>query len=69
MGGVVAESVNDTTQKLAPAGPVHAIGQLPRLFHFMSSTPKDHEIRLSKVNLSDGFWRLIVKPKQKWDFC
>jgi hypothetical protein len=48
MGETVAESVNDTTRKLAPQGPVHAIGQvLPRLFHFMASTPPEQEIRLS----------------------
>jgi hypothetical protein len=70
MGEVVTQSVNDTTQKLAPSGPVHEIGRvLPRLFHFMASTPEDQEIRLSKVDLSDGFWRLIVKPEQKWNFC
>ena len=70
MGEVMAESVNDTTKKLAPAGPVHEIGQvLPRLLHFMASTPKDHEIRLRKVDLSDGFWRMLVAPKEKWNFC
>ena len=35
----------------------------------MASTPKDQEIRLSKVDLSDGFWRLLVKLAQKWNFC
>jgi hypothetical protein len=70
MGEVVAESVNDTTTKLAPQGPVQSLGQvLPRLFHFMASTPEDQEIRLAKVDLSDGFWRLIVNPEQKYNFC
>jgi hypothetical protein len=70
MGETIQESVNDTTKKLAPSEPVHAIGKvLPRLFHFMASTPKDQEIRLSKVDLSDGFWRLIVEPEQKHNFC
>jgi hypothetical protein len=70
MGGVVWPSVNETTTPLAPPGPVHEIGKvLPRLFHFMAETPEDQEIRLSKVDLSDGFWRLVVKPEQKWNFC
>jgi hypothetical protein len=70
MGEVVTPSVNETTKKLAPTEPVHAIGKvLPRLFHFMASTPADQEIRLSKVDLSDGFWRLLVEPSQKWNFC
>jgi hypothetical protein len=69
MGEVVADSVNDTTTKLAPQGPVQSLGQvLPRLFHFMASTPKDQEIRLAKVDSSDGFWRLIVNPEQKCNF-
>jgi hypothetical protein len=61
---VVAESVNDTTKQLAPQGPVHEIGKvLPRLFQCMTETPPDQEIRLSKVDLSDGFWRLIIEPE------
>ena len=70
MGEVIQESINVTTQKLAPTEPVKEIGNvLPRLFHFMASTPEDQEIRLSKVDLSDGFWRLLVEPAQKWNFC
>jgi hypothetical protein len=69
MGELVQDSINATTRKLAPTEPVHEIGMvLPRLFHFMASTPEDQEIRLSKVDLSDGFWRLLVEPSQKWNF-
>ena len=69
-GEVMAESVNDTTAKLAPQGPARKIAQvLPRLFHDTATMPKDHEIRLSTVNLSDGFWRLIVEPSQICNFC
>jgi hypothetical protein len=54
---VVQQSIDETASKLAPTKPVHEIGQvLPRLFHFMASMPEDQEIRLSKVDLSDGFW-------------
>jgi hypothetical protein len=58
-------------QAIGPTEPVHEIGKvvLPRPFHSMASTPKDQEIRLSKVDLSDGFWRLLVKLAQKWNFC
>jgi len=70
MGDIMQESVNDTTRRLAPTQPVNEIGKvLPRLFHFMATTPEDQEIRLSKVDLSDGFWRLLVEPTQKWNFC
>jgi hypothetical protein len=70
MDEVIHESTNDTMSKLAPTEPVHEIGKvLPCLFHFMASTPEDQEIRLSKVDLSDGFWRLLAEPTQKWNFC
>jgi hypothetical protein len=35
----------------------------------VTSTSEDQEIRLSKVDLLDGFWRLLVEPVQKWNFC
>ena len=74
MGEVIQDSVNATTQRLAPTETVKEIGNvLPRLFHFMAhfmaSTPEDQEIRLSKADLSDEFWRLLVEPEQKWNFC
>jgi hypothetical protein len=70
MGEIVQESINETTRKLAPTQPVNEIGKvLPRLFHFMALSPQDQEIGLSKVDLSDGFWRLLVEPAQKWNFC
>ena len=57
-------------QKLAPTEPVQEIGKvLPQLFHFVASTPADQEIRLSKVDLSAEFCRLLVEPAQKQNFC
>jgi hypothetical protein len=69
---IVQESVNDSTVKLAPEAAVKAIGQvLPRLFQFMAETPADEMIGFSKIDLSDGFWRMIVEdgqhPPSKWD--
>lgn len=70
MGETVQPSINESTNKLAPTKPVHEIGQvLPRLFHFVAATPEDQEMRFSRVDLSDGFWRLCVEPTQKWNFC
>jgi hypothetical protein len=70
MGAVMQKSVNDTTAPLAPNIPVKELGRvLPRLFEFMYSTPAEEEIRFSKIDLSDGFWRMIVQDHQKWNFC
>jgi hypothetical protein len=70
MGPVIAPSVNETTVKLSPQTAVKEIGHvLTRVLHFMSSTPADQQIYFSKVDLSDGFWRMIVQPSQRWNFC
>jgi hypothetical protein len=67
---IIQEAVNDTTVPLAPRTPVREIGKvLPRVFEFMASTPEGQEILLSKVDLSDGFWRIIVEEAARWNFC
>ena len=70
MGEVIQESVNYTTQRLVPTEPVHeSVKVLPCLVHFIALTRADQEIRLSKVEISDGIWRLLVEPSQNWNFC
>jgi hypothetical protein len=70
MGEVLAESVNDLTTQNSPSAPVKEIGRvLRRLFQFIAETPEGEEVLLAKVDLSDGFWRIIVDPKQRWNFC
>jgi hypothetical protein len=67
---IVQASVNKTTIKLAPEAAVKAIGQvLPRLFQFMVVTPEEEVISFSKIDLSVGFWRMIVEEDQQWKFC
>jgi hypothetical protein len=67
---VVAQAVHNAAKKLAPKEPVREIGQVPpQIFHFVATAPADKEIRWRKVDLSDWFWRLVVLPEQKWNFC
>jgi hypothetical protein len=69
-GAILQEAVNDTTAPLAPRQPVREIGKvLPRVFEFMAGAPAGQEILLSKVDLSDGFWRIIVEEAARWNFC
>jgi hypothetical protein len=35
----------------------------------MASTPAGQEILLSKNDLSDRFWRIIVEQTSRWNFC
>jgi hypothetical protein len=59
-------SVNETTKRLAPEAPVKEIGNVfRRLLHF----DLDEIVMLSKIDLSDGFWRMLVENDAKWNFA
>ena len=61
MGPILQPSINDTTATTAPQNPVKLIGvALYELFKFMASAPPNTDILLAKIDLSDGFWRMIV---------
>lgn len=69
-GPLMQESVNDTTERLSPPGPIHELGKvLPRIIDFMASTPLEDEIMFSKIDLSDGFWRIIVNKAECSNFA
>jgi hypothetical protein len=70
MGAKIADAVNETTMSHSPQAPVKLIGKvLVELFEFMAQAPEESDILLGKVDLSDGFWRMIVKPQHRWNFC
>jgi hypothetical protein len=67
---ILQPSVNDTTTRLAPQGPVKELGNvLPRILNFMATVPPEEHIHFSKLDLADGFWRMIVEPDERWNFC
>ena len=66
----VQSSVNDTTKLSAPDIPVKEIGKvLPRLLHIMRDTPAGLHILFSKLDISDGFWHLIVQESDSYNFA
>ena len=66
----VQASVNDTTVLTAPSIPVKEIGKvLPRLLHYMRDTPAGLHILFSKLDISDGFWRLVVREEDSYNFA
>ena len=70
LGEVVQASVNDTTTPLAPAWPVNELGKvLPRVMDFMRTVPENETINFAKIDLSDGFWRMIVPEADCWNFA
>ncbi len=63
-------SVNDTTVLQAPSVPVKQIGKvLPRVLQYMRDTLDGLHILFSKLDLSDGFWRLIVHGTDCYNFA
>jgi len=67
----VQSGVNDTTTLSAPDISVKEIGKvLPRLLHYMWDTPAGGlHILFSKLDLSDGFWSLIVQEADSYYFA
>ncbi len=63
-------SVNDTTVLQAPSVPVKQIGKvLPRVLQYMRDTPDGLHILFSKLDLSKGFLRLIVRRTDCYNFA
>jgi hypothetical protein len=66
----LAPSVNSTTATLSPDYPIMEIGRvLPRLLGFMVAVPAEETIMFGKIDLSDGFWHMLVRDVDKWNFA
>jgi hypothetical protein len=67
---IIQASVNDTTARLAPEEPVKELGNvLPRILDFMAEVPAEEHIHFSKLDLADGYWRMVVAPEARWNFA
>ena len=67
---IIQNSVNDTTEITAPTAPVKEIGKvLHRLLYFMKMTRAGKWILFSKLDISDGFWRLVVRKEDSFNFA
>ena len=68
-GGII-ESVNDTTDKLAPRGAIDQLGHsLKRIIHAFAEAEDDAVILMAKWDIQDGFWRLNCREGEEWNFC
>ena len=64
------QGVNSTTERLAPDQPVKEIGNVfRRVLCLMNDAEADEVVMLSKIDLLDGFWRMLVDSKEVWNFC
>jgi len=68
-GGII-ESVNDTTDKLAPRGAIDQLGHsLKRIIHAFTEAENNMVILMAKWDIQDGFWRLNCREGEEWNFC
>ncbi len=66
----IQAGVNETTAKLAPQEPVQEIGQVfRRLLDLIDGAEAGEVVMLAKIDLSDGFWRMLVQEDQQWNFA
>lgn len=67
--GRVHPSVNETTVPAEDQEAVRKLGNAARaLLMYMFECPPDWEIQWQKIDLSDGFWRMIVEAGKEGNF-
>jgi hypothetical protein len=67
---ITHKSVNELTVLQAPSQSVKEIRKvLPRLLQYMHDTPPGLHILFSKLDISDGLWRLIVQLANSFNFA
>jgi hypothetical protein len=68
-GGVRA-SVNNTTEKRAPAGAIDQIGEcLSYIIHALAEADEDAKIFMAKWDIKDGFWQMDCAAGEEWNFA
>ncbi len=64
------ESMNESTILNAPSEAVKEIGKVfPLLLQYMQDMPEGLPILFSKLDISDGFWRLVVQEADSYKFA
>jgi hypothetical protein len=65
------QSVNETTRKLAKPEAMVQLGYcIQRIIHTMEKHHhQSHPFMFCKLDIKDGFWRLVVNEKDAWNFC
>jgi hypothetical protein len=64
-------SVNESTTKHAPQGSMAELGNALRRIIAMLADHQgsNKEFRFSKLDIKDGFWRMVVSDVDAWNFC
>ena len=69
--GAHYKSVNDTTTKMAPKEAMdQLVKSLQRIIVKLADAQEDEkELFFAKLDVKDGFWRMIVSDADAWNFC
>ena len=65
-------SVNEVTKpNVAPSHAMTQLGQiLPRLIYAVATAPENKgPLLFSKLDIKDGYWRMVVSPVDEWNFA
>ncbi len=61
--------MNDTMVRIVPEETVKELWHvLLRLLQFMQEGPGGEHILFSKIDLTNGYWRLIIEKESRWHF-
>ena len=62
--------VNDVTMRVTPEEVIDQIGWvLPRMIEALAAVPiGGGNIMFSKLDIKDGFWRMVCKEGEGWNF-
>ena len=70
VAGHLLSSVNDATRRQAPKEAMDQIGSvLPRIIEALANAPLQGDVMLSKLDVSDGFWRMVCEEGEEWNFA
>jgi hypothetical protein len=68
--GSVLASVNNTTEKTAPADAINQIGKcLSRLIHAFAAADNDAKIFMAKWDIKDRLWQMDCAAGERWNFA
>ena len=71
VAGYLLPSINDATKDWAPEEAIAQIGSvLPRIIEALARVDTSKgPISLMKVDLTDGFWRIMAREGEEWNFA
>ena len=72
INGYHLSSVNEESKKCVPMKAMGQLGTaLPRIIEALAFAPTDEDggsIMMSKLDIKDGFWRMVCEAGQEWKF-